>query len=110
MPGSLINGIQSTNSFKTFFGNPVNARLGLITASQAMGSVLILPVVGILSDRIGRKLTLLIGIVVVIVASIIQAAAVNYAMLVVSRVIVGIGGMLVTQPSPMLISEVKRTK
>jgi MFS family permease len=56
----------------------------------------ILPVVGILSDRIGRKLTLLSGIIVVIIASIIQAAAVNYAMLVVSRIIVGIGGMLVS--------------
>jgi len=74
-----------------------------------MGSVVALPVVGILSDRIGRKWTLISGIIVVIVSSIIQAAAVNYAMLIVSRVLVGIGGMLVTQPSPMLISEVCAT-
>ena len=103
--GSLINGIQSTDAWKGYFGNPTGSRLGLVTASQSIGSVAALPVVGILSDRIGRKWTLIAGIITVIVASIIQAASVNYAMLVVSRVIVGIGGMLVTQPSPMLISE-----
>lgn len=58
-----------------------------------------------LSDRLGRKKTLLSGIVTIIIASIIMACSVNYAMLVVSRIIVGMGGMLVTQPSPMLISE-----
>lgn len=103
--GSLINGIQSTGSFKTFFNNPAGSTLGLITASQSIGSVAVLPIVGILSDRIGRKRTLISGLILVIIASIIQAAAVNYAMLVVSRIIVGMGGMLVTQPSPMLISE-----
>ena len=103
--GSLVNGIQSTEAWKTYFGNPSGARLGLITAAQSIGSVAILPLVAILSDRIGRKYTLLSGIIVVIVSSIIMAASVNYAMLVVSRVLVGVGGMLITQPSPMLISE-----
>lgn len=103
--GSLVNGIQSTAAWKTFFGEPSGARLGLVTAAQSIGSVAILPFVAILSDRLGRKYTLLSGIIVVIIASIIMAASVNYAMLVVSRVIVGIGGMLLTQPSPMLISE-----
>jgi MFS family permease len=76
-----------------------------LQAAQSIGSVVSLPFVGILSDKLGRRWTLLIGAITVVIASIIQAASVNYAMFVVSRLLVGVGGMLVTQPSPMLISE-----
>jgi MFS family permease len=101
----MMNGLQSTSSWKKFFHNPTGQKLGVVNAAQSIGSVAILPVVGYLSDRLGRKWTLFLGIVTIIIASIIQAASVNYAMFVVSRIIVGCGGMLVSQPSPMLISE-----
>lgn len=55
--------------------------------------------------RFGRKPILLCGILIIIVATIIQSASVNLPMFIVSRLIVGIGGMFVTQPSPMLIAE-----
>ena len=100
-----MNGLQATSSWKAYFNHPTGSVLGVVNAAQSIGSVAILPVVGMLNDRIGRRYTLLAGIVTIIVASIIQAASVNYAMFVVSRIIVGCGGMLVTQPSPMLISE-----
>ncbi|KAI1622440.1 general substrate transporter [Exophiala viscosa] len=103
--GSMMNGLQATSSWKAYFNNPTGSILGVVNAAQSIGSVAILPLVAPLSDRLGRKWTLLIGIVTIIIASIIQAASVNYAMFVVSRIIVGAGGMLVTQPSPMLISE-----
>ena len=105
IPGSMMNGLQATSSWKAYFNNPTGSILGVVNAAQSIGSVAILPLVAPLSDRLGRKWTLLIGIVTIIIASIIQAASVNYAMFVVSRIIVGAGGMLVTQPSPMLISE-----
>lgn len=70
-----------------------------------LGVVISLPFVGILSDKIGRRRTLLAGAITIVVASIIQAAAQNYAMFVIARVIVGVGSMLVVQPAPMLITE-----
>lgn len=100
-----MNGLQATAAWKSFFGNPTGSVLGVVNAAQSIGSVIALPFVGFLSDRIGRRYTLLAGATTVIIASAIQAASVDYAMLVVSRVIVGIGGMLLTQPAPMLISE-----
>lgn len=100
-----MNGLQSTSSWKHYFGDPAGSRLGVVNAAQSIGSVISLPLIGYLSDAIGRKKTLISGIATIIAASIIQAASVNYSMFVVSRVIVGIGGMLVTQPSPMLITE-----
>ncbi|KIW99860.1 uncharacterized protein Z518_10788 [Rhinocladiella mackenziei CBS 650.93] len=103
--GSMMNGLQATSSWKSYFNHPSGSVLGVINAAQSIGSVVILPIVGTLSDKLGRRWTLFTGIITIIVASIIQAASVNYAMFVVSRIIVGCGGMLVTQPSPMLISE-----
>ena len=103
--GSLMNGLQSLTEWKDYFGNPTGAVLGVVNAAQSIGSVISLPFIGILSDRIGRRLTLLSGTIVIIIASIIQAASVRYGMFVFARVLVGIGSMLVVQPSPMLITE-----
>lgn len=100
-----MNGLQATSSWKQYFNNPAGSRLGVVNAAQSIGSVAALPFVGILSDRLGRRWTLFSGIVLVIISSIIQAASINYAQFVISRLLVGVGGMLVTQPSPMLISE-----
>lgn len=101
----MMNGLQSLGQWRSFFGYPAGSVLGVVNAAQSIGSVISLPVVGTLSDRIGRRLTLLSGCFTIIVASAIQAASINYGMFVFSRVLVGIGSMLVVQPSPMLISE-----
>ncbi|KAI9163591.1 Lactose permease [Paramyrothecium foliicola] len=103
--GSLMNGLQSLDQWKGYFGNPQGEVLGLVNAAQSIGSVLALPFVGTLSDKFGRKPVLLGGIIMICIASAIQGGAQNYAMFVVSRVIVGFGGMFVVQPSPMLIAE-----
>ncbi|KAK7426624.1 hypothetical protein QQZ08_006954 [Neonectria magnoliae] len=103
--GSLMNGLQSLHQWREYFGHPAGEMLGLVNAAQSIGSVLALPFVGTLSDQFGWKPILLAGIILITIASILQAASVNYAMLVVSRVIVGFGGMFVVQPSPMLIAE-----
>ncbi|ETN45962.1 uncharacterized protein HMPREF1541_00144 [Cyphellophora europaea CBS 101466] len=103
--GSMMNGLQSTSSWKNYFNDPKGSVLGVVNAAQSIGSVVSLPFVGYLSDKLGRRYTLLLGCLTVVIASAIQAASVNYAMFVISRLLVGVGGMLVTQPSPMLIAE-----
>ena len=100
-----MNGLQSLKQWNGYFGNPTGTRLGVVNAAQSIGSVLSIPLIGSVSDRFGRRPTLLTGIILIIIATIIQSASVNYAMFVVSRVIVGFGGMFVVQPSPMLIAE-----
>ncbi|GLA00574.1 hypothetical protein AnigIFM60653_009324 [Aspergillus niger] len=97
--------MMSIAEWNDYFGNPSGSVLGVVNAAQSIGSVISLPFVAVLSDRIGRRLTLLSGAIVIIIASIIQAASVHYGMFVFSRVLVGVGSMLVVQPSPMLITE-----
>jgi MFS family permease len=103
--GSLMNGLQSLTQWQEYFGHPTGALLGLVNAAQSAGSVVVLPFVGILSDRYGRRVVLLSGLIGVIVATIIQATSTTLAQFVVSRFVVGAAGMFVVQPSPMLIAE-----
>lgn len=100
-----MNGLQSLEQWRVYFGYPDGVRLGLVNAAQSIGSVLSIPFVGDLTDRFGRKPILVSGIILIIIATAIQAASINLPMFVISRLIVGFGGMFVVQPSPMLIAE-----
>lgn len=100
-----MNGLQSLPQWKSYFGNPQGALLGLVNAAQSIGSVIVLPLVSWLTDRFGRKNVLMCGIIGILVSTVIGAASVNYGMFVFSRILVGAGGMLVVQPSPLLIAE-----
>ena len=100
-----MNGLQSLPQWQEYFGHPTGALLGLVNAAQSAGSVVVLPFVGVLSDRYGRRIVLFSGLIGVIVATIIQATATTLAQFVVSRAVVGAAGMFVVQPSPMLIAE-----
>ncbi|KAF4125463.1 Sugar transporter [Geosmithia morbida] len=100
-----MNGLQTLPQWKEYFNHPAGTLLGLVNASQSIGGVLGLPIVGIISDKLGRKPVLVSGILIVCVGAAIQAASVNYAMFIVARIIVGLGGMFVVQPSPILIAE-----
>jgi MFS family permease len=100
-----MNGLQALPAWKNDFDNPQGQVLGFVNAAQSIGSVIALPICGVLSDKIGRRYTLLVGALIIVIASVIQAASVNLAMFIVSRVIVGIGAITIIQPSPLLIAE-----
>ncbi|KAB2577234.1 Lactose permease [Lasiodiplodia theobromae] len=103
--GSLMNGLQSLKQWKAYFNEPEGALLGTVNAAQSIGSVLVLPVVGVSSDAFGRKRVLIAGLLGVIVATIIQATSTTLAQFIVSRLVVGAAGMFVVQPAPLLIAE-----
>lgn len=74
---------------------------GLMTAMITLGAFL-----GALNqcwaaDAFSRKYCIMIAVVIFIIGSVLQVAAVSYAMLVIARLIGGIGiGMLVTPGNP----------
>jgi MFS family permease len=103
--GSMMNGLQALPSWKRDFGNPKGYTLGAVNAAQSAGSVVVLPICGMLADKIGRKWTLLLGGIIIVIASAIQAASVNLGMFIFSRALVGAGAITIIQPSPLLISE-----
>ncbi|GAM90004.1 hypothetical protein ANO11243_080440 [Dothideomycetidae sp. 11243] len=103
--GALINGMQSLPAFKASFSSPTGARLGLIIAAQGLGSLIALPVVPQMCDRLGRRPALAIGLAFTVMSAAINACSVNYAMLVAARALVGAGAVLAIQPAALLIAE-----
>lgn len=67
-----MNTSQILKSWENTMGNPGGSTLGLLSAMYNIGSIASLPLVPFLSDRFGRKLPIIIGCVVMIVAAAVQ--------------------------------------
>ncbi|WYZ36140.1 hypothetical protein EsH8_XI_000023 [Colletotrichum jinshuiense] len=104
--GSLMGCLQALPLWQTFMKNPTGAYLGIINAIYWFGMLFSYLFSASLSNRYGRKLSLYIGILMIAVASALQAAANNEAAFIVSRALAGCAAGLWSSTAPVLISEV----
>ncbi|CAI6089296.1 unnamed protein product [Clonostachys chloroleuca] len=79
---------------------------GLMTAMITLGAFIGALNQGWIADWISRKRSLMVAVVVFVIGSALQTAAVNYAMLVVGRFIGGIGIGQLSMVVPLYISEI----
>ncbi|TPX13631.1 uncharacterized protein E0L32_005834 [Thyridium curvatum] len=103
---SMINGMQALPEWQKFFGQPKGSRLGAMTFGPTGGVLISILVSSQLCDRLGRRWPIFGGSLLIILGSVIQAAAMNYSMFVASRFIVGFGLGIVSVAAPPLLSEV----
>ena len=61
---------------------------------------------GWIADKISRKYSIIVAVVIFTVGSILQTASVSYAMLVVARLIGGVGIGMLSMVAPLYISEI----
>ncbi|KAB5588540.1 Lactose permease [Ceratobasidium theobromae] len=104
--GSMMNGLQSVQQWKEYFGYPTAKDLGLFNAIQSIGALCATPFAPYVSDIFGRKIGILFGSAIVLIAAILQAATQNLGMFVGSRFLIGFGTTFAQMASPLLISEV----
>lgn len=108
--GSLLNGLQTMDQWRDYFGDPNGARLGLFTAIQNIGALTALPLSPYAADWFGRRVGVAIGIVLIFVGVIIQSVpATNEGMFIGGRFLVGFGSNFSQGCAPLLIIEVCRT-
>ncbi|ROV97115.1 hypothetical protein VMCG_07529 [Cytospora schulzeri] len=79
---------------------------GLMTAMITLGAAFGAFNVGWISDAYSRKYTIIFAVVIFTIGSVLQVAAVDYAMLVVARLIGGVGIGLLSAVVPLYISEI----
>lgn len=103
--GSMLNGLQLLPKWQSDYNHPTGAILGTISNGPGFGYILALPIAPLMSDYLGRKLSIGIGAFITIVGAALQAAAQNWAMFFISRIIIGIGGCISATSSPLLIAE-----
>jgi len=104
--GSMINGLQSVNRWEEFFDFPAGGKLGLFNAIQNIGSLAAYPFAPYVTDGLGRRTTIWIGAVIMVVATAIQTASQNFGMFIGARFLIGFGLTFGVSSAPLLISEI----
>lgn len=70
--GSILNGLQAVGPWLEQFNNPQGAVLGAITAAFSIGACVGLPFVPITNDKLGRKHSITVGSVILMLGAILQ--------------------------------------
>lgn len=79
---------------------------GLLTAMIELGALIGALNQGWIADKISRKYSIVVAVLIFTVGSVLQTASVNYAMLVVARLIGGVGIGMLSMVAPLYISEI----
>ncbi|CAM1501292.1 Fc.00g104540.m01.CDS01 [Cosmosporella sp. VM-42] len=103
--GSLLNGLQSLPQWRDYFHSPKSTHLGALSNAYVFGNILAFVASSWFSDKYGRLMGIRLGATLVCVGSAIQAAAQDYAMFFVARMIIGVGAMFIIVACPCLVSE-----
>ncbi|KXJ88658.1 general substrate transporter [Microdochium bolleyi] len=102
---SLMNGIQGVDRWLNYFNRPQGALLGIMNAILPLGAVFGTIPAAWISDHYGRRWTMLVGDVIMIISSIIQTFSVNVPMYMASRLLIGFGVTIASSSAPMLAAE-----
>ncbi|KAH8652644.1 general substrate transporter [Tricladium varicosporioides] len=107
--GSVLNGLQTMESWQSFFHNPISSKLGIIGAIPGFGGLAILPFAPYIADGLGRRTGTAIGCILVILGSLIQSfpkASDPLPMYLAGRFIMGCGATISNATCPLLITEI----
>ncbi|KAJ5872106.1 General substrate transporter [Penicillium soppii] len=88
-------------------GNPGSGfAKGLLTAMIELGALVGALNQGWIADKISRRYSIIVAVIIFTVGSVLQTAAVGYPMLVVARLIGGVGIGMLSMVAPLYISEI----
>jgi MFS family permease len=97
----------------TVFGNPTGSKLGLLGAFPGFGGFAVLLFTPYIADKLGRRAGTVIGCLLVIVGSVIQALPPRdnpEPMFLAGRWIMGMGGNVSNATCPLLITEISHPR
>lgn len=101
-----MNGLQSVSHWRTYFGTPTGATLGIFNAAYPLGGVAGVFLISPAADRYGRRMGLAAGAAITCLGAALQGGAMNIAMFVVARVIIGAGSVIVAGVGAPYITEI----
>jgi len=105
LDGSIMNGMQTLTYWQSYFHHPTGAQLGIFNGTQGLGGVISQFFLWWLVERIGRKLVIISGAVIIIIGVFLQSFAQGIAMFAVARCVIGLGLSFEYTAAPMLVSE-----
>jgi len=102
--GSMMNGLQSLPPFIDYF-KPRPDQLGLLNAIMSAGSMCAIPISPWLADWRGRRIAILIGLLIMFVGVALQSASTKIDMFIGARFLIGFGISLAHGAAPLLVTE-----
>ena len=79
---------------------------GLLTAMIELGAFIGAMNQGWIADKISRKYSIVVAVTIFTIGSILQTASIDYAMLIIGRLIGGVGIGMLSMVAPLYISEI----
>lgn len=101
----MMNGLQAVPYWVNFFGKPEGANLALYNAIQNIGSLAAVPFAPFVSDTFGRRVGIILGCMIMFLATGLQAGAQNNGMFITGRGLIGFGVSFAHLASALLITE-----
>lgn len=102
----VMSGIITGVYFKDYFNQPTRAELGTMVAILEVGALVSSLVVGRIGDIIGRRLTIMYGALIFVVGGAFQSFSTSMALMVVGRIIAGVGVGMLSTIVPVYQSEI----
>jgi MFS family permease len=103
--GSMMNGLQTLSFWRDYFGDPQGSTLGIFNASMSLGSLIGLAICPYMVDRWGRKFGVLVGCLIILLGTGLQAGAHNIGMFISGRLLLGLGMCITLSSAPLLVAE-----
>ncbi|KAJ8125867.1 hypothetical protein O1611_g7771 [Lasiodiplodia mahajangana] len=102
----VMSGIITGPFFRDYFHNPSRAEIGTMVAILEIGAFISSLIVGRVGDIIGRRKTILYGSMIFFVGGALQTFATNMPMMMLGRVIAGLGVGSLSTIVPVYQSEI----
>ena len=101
----MLNGLLALPQWVNFMENPTGPWLGFIAGCSNLGSIISFPIVAWAANKYGRKPTISMGYFFIVVGTGLQTGAINPAMFVMSRLVLGVGAAFYGGTVPLLMAE-----
>ncbi|KAH8553332.1 MFS sugar transporter-like protein [Umbelopsis sp. PMI_123] len=108
--GSMMNGLQVLDTWAGYFNYPSDSQLGLLNAIQQVGGIVALPFAFQATDRLGRRLAIMIGSLIVLLGVGLQGGSTQVGMFIGARFLIGFGTAISGNAAPTLIVELSHPK
>ena len=104
--GSMMNNLQTLTVWQEYFHHPQGSLLGVFNSIQSIGGIAGLPVAPYLNDWLGRRMTVFIGAIIIIIGVVLQGTAQNIGMFIGARFCIGVGISICATGAATLLTEI----
>ncbi|KAF5627990.1 sugar transporter STL1 [Fusarium sp. NRRL 52700] len=101
----LMGGLVNTTAFKDTFNSPDSDMIGVIVAIYEIGCFFGAVFSSIWGEKLGRRRSVFIGCVFLTIGAVLQAASYTRAMMIVGRIVAGVGMGTVNSTVPVMQAE-----